>query len=40
MEDVEVDLKNMSLKTWRKRGLDEREWTAFVREAKVKIRGL
>jgi hypothetical protein len=40
MEDVEVDLKNMSLKRWRKRDLDEREWLSLVREAKAKMRGL
>jgi len=40
MGDVEVDLKNMSLNIWRVRGLNEREWTSVVREAKAKIIGL
>jgi hypothetical protein len=40
MDDVEVGFTNMSVERWRKRDLDEREWTGLVRDTIAKIKGV
>jgi ABC-type molybdenum transport system ATPase subunit/photorepair protein PhrA len=40
MNDVEIDLRNVGLKRWRKRALDRIKWASVVREARVKLKGL
>jgi hypothetical protein len=40
MEDVELDLRNMSVKRRRTRGVDRIKWTSVMREAKAKLTSL
>jgi hypothetical protein len=39
-DDIESKWRNISVKGWRKRGLDKTEWGSLVRDAKAKINGL
>jgi hypothetical protein len=40
MDDVELDLRNMGVKTWRTRTSDRTERASVMREAKAEIEGL
>jgi hypothetical protein len=40
MDDVELDLRNMAVKRWRRRALDRTEGAAVMREAKLKLKGM
>jgi hypothetical protein len=40
IDDVESDLRNMSVKRWRSRALDRTEWASIVREPKAKRKRL
>jgi hypothetical protein len=37
MDDVELVLRNMCVKIWRKRALDRAEWASVVRKTKAKL---
>ena len=39
IDDVEEDLRSVSVKRWRKRGFDRIEWAAMVTEVKAKYLG-
>jgi hypothetical protein len=40
LDDVEADIKAVGVKRWRIKAQDRREWLAFLREAKAKLKGL
>jgi hypothetical protein len=40
MDDVELDLRNMDVKRWRRRALDRTEWAFVIRKGKAKLKGL
>jgi hypothetical protein len=40
MDDVELDLRNMGEKRWRRTALDRTEWASVVMEAEAKLKGL
>jgi hypothetical protein len=39
IDDVEMDLSNMCVKTWKSRALDRIEWASIMRKAKAKLKG-
>ena len=39
INDVEDDLRKLSVKRWTTKALDRDEWTSIVREAKGKLKG-
>jgi hypothetical protein len=39
INDVEEDLKMLSVKRWRRKALEREEWTFVIKEAKVKLKG-
>jgi hypothetical protein len=39
LDDVEDDIKALSISRWRIKVQDRNEWTAIKREAKVKLKG-
>jgi len=39
INDVEDDLRKLSLKCWRTKALDREEWESIIREAKAKLKG-
>jgi hypothetical protein len=40
MDDVEADVKALGVKRWRIKADDRKEWSATLREAKAKLKGL
>jgi len=40
INDVEDDLRKLSVKRWRTTALDREEWASIIREAKAKLKGL
>jgi hypothetical protein len=40
INDVEDDLRKLSVKRWRTKALEREEWAAIVKEAKAKLKGL
>jgi hypothetical protein len=38
--DVEADIKALGIKRWRIRAQNRKEWSAILREAKAKLKGL
>ena len=39
IDDVEDDLRKLSVKRWRAKALEREEWASILREAKVKLKG-
>jgi hypothetical protein len=39
IDDVEDDLRKLSVKRWRTKALDREEWASIIREAKAKLKG-
>ena len=39
MNDVEDDLRKLSVKRWRTKALEREEWTSIIKEAKAKLKG-
>ena len=39
INDVEDDVRKLSVKRWRTKTLDREEWTSIIREAKAKLKG-
>ena len=39
IDDVEDDLRKLSVKRWRAKALDREEWASIIREAKAKLKG-
>jgi hypothetical protein len=40
MDDIKLDLRNMGVRRWRRRGVDRTEWATIGSEAKAKIKEL
>jgi len=39
INDVEDDLRKLSVKQWRTKAMDREEWASIIREAKAKLKG-
>jgi hypothetical protein len=39
LDDVEADIKALSVKRWRIKAQDRKEWSEILREAKAKLKG-
>jgi hypothetical protein len=40
LDDVEADIKTLGVKRWRIKAQGRKEWSAILREAKAKLKGL
>jgi len=40
LDDVELDLRNMDVKSWRTRALDRTDWTFVVGEYMTELKGM